>query len=237
MEDQEIKMQTSSEGEGATNLNQDKPDWLPEKFESAEELAKAYGELEKKMGSNNETQETPEQPVTQEQAEEATGIQLDKFYDEYADKGELTNESYEELAKQGLNKDLVDSFIQGQNALAEQQSNEMHAIVGGKENYESMVSWASENLTETESLAFNAIMEKGNRDEMQLAINGMNSRWKSSVGANEPRTIKGVAAKINSDVFKSTYEVAEAINNPKYSKDTFYRKQVEDKIKRSNILG
>ena len=121
MEDQEIKMQTSEVGEGANNLNQDKPDWLPEKFESAEELAKAYGELEKKMGGNNETQETPEQPVTQEQAEEATGIQLDKFYDEFADKGELTNQSYEELAKQGLNKDLVDSFIQGQNALAEQQ--------------------------------------------------------------------------------------------------------------------
>ena len=36
MEDTEIKMQTSNEGEGATNLNQDKPDWLPEKFESAE---------------------------------------------------------------------------------------------------------------------------------------------------------------------------------------------------------
>ena len=160
MEDQEIKMQTSEVGEGANNLNQDKPDWLPEKFESAEELAKAYGELEKKMGGNNETQETPEQPVTQEQAEEATGIQLDKFYDEFADKGELTNQSYEELAKQGLNKDLVDSFIQGQNALAEQQSNEMHSIVGGKDNYESMVNWASENLTETESTAFNAIMEK-----------------------------------------------------------------------------
>jgi hypothetical protein len=237
MEDQEIKMQTSEVGEGANNLNQDKPDWLPEKFESAEELAKAYGELEKKMGGNNETQETPEQPVTQEQAEEATGIQLDKFYDEFADKGELTNQSYEELAKQGLNKDLVDSFIQGQNALAEQQSNEMHSIVGGKDNYESMVNWASENLTETESTAFNAIMEKGNRDEMQLAINGMNSRWKSSVGANEPRTIRGTAPKINSDVYKSTYEVAEAINNPKYAKDTFYRKQVEDKIKRSNILG
>ena len=236
MEDTEIKMQTSEEGEGATNLNQDKPEWLPEKFESAEELAKAYGELEKKMGGN-ETQETPEQPVTQDQAEEATGITLDKFYDEFADKGELTNESYEELAKQGLNKDLVDSFIAGQNAIAEQQSNEMHSIVGGKESYDQMVNWASENLTETESKAFNAIMDKGNKDEMQLAINGMSSRWKSAVGGNEPRTIRGTAPRINSDVFKSTYEVAEAINNPKYAKDTFYRKQVEDKIKRSNILG
>ena len=159
---EEVKLQTSDIGEANNPIKSDKPEWLPEKFESAEELAKAYGELEKKMGSNNpSTEETTEQPVTQEQAEEATGIQLDKFYDEFADKGELTNESYEELAKQGLNKDLVDSFIQGQNALAEQQQNEMHSIVGGKNNYESMVKWASETLTETESKAFNAIMEKG----------------------------------------------------------------------------
>ena len=236
MEDAEVKMQTSEVGEGATNLSQEKPEWLPEKFESAEQLAKAYGELEKKMGGN-ETQEAPEQPVTQEQAEEATGIQLDKFYDEFADKGELTNESYDELSKQGLNKDLVDSFIAGQNAIAEQQTFQMHATVGGKESYDAMVNWASENLSETESKAFNAIMDKGNKDEMSLAINGMNSRYKSAVGANEPRTIRGTAPKVNADVFKSTYEVAEAINNPKYSKDTFYRKQVEDKLKRSDILS
>jgi len=236
MEDAEVKMQTSEVGEGANSLNQEKPEWLPEKFESAEQLAKAYGELEKKMGGN-ETQEAPEQPVTQEQAEEATGVQLDKFYDEFADKGELTNQSYEELAKQGLNKDLVDSFIEGQNAIAEQQTANMHATVGGKENYDGMINWASEHLSETESKAFNAIMDKGNKDEMSLAINGMNSRYKSAVGANEPRTIRGTAPKVSADVFKSTYEVAEAINNPKYSKDTFYRKQVEDKLKRSDILS
>ena len=35
-----------------------RPNWLPEKFASAEELAKAYGELEKKMSSPKE--EVPE---------------------------------------------------------------------------------------------------------------------------------------------------------------------------------
>ena len=31
-----------------------RPNWLPEKFASAEELAKAYGELEKKMSAPKE---------------------------------------------------------------------------------------------------------------------------------------------------------------------------------------
>ncbi len=32
---------------------QERPEWLPEKFESAEALAKAYGELESKMGQGD----------------------------------------------------------------------------------------------------------------------------------------------------------------------------------------
>jgi len=38
-------------------------------------------------------------------------------------------------------------------------------------------------------------------------------------------------------MFKSTYEVAQAINDKRYSHDTAYRKSVEEKLKRSDILG
>ena len=33
--------------------NQDRPEWLPEKFKSAEDMAKSYTELEKKFSSGN----------------------------------------------------------------------------------------------------------------------------------------------------------------------------------------
>ena len=229
---EEVKVQTTEDGEGAIPMKSDRPEWLPEKFESAEELAKSYGELEKKLGDNNAEAETPQE--AKEQAEKATGVSLDKYYSEFADKKELSEESYAELSKQGLNKELVDSYIAGQNALAERQSNEMHSTVGGKENYDKMIDWATGSLSETEIGAFNAIMEKGNPDEMKLAINGMNSRFRSTA---EPRLVKGEAPKFASDMFKSTYEVAEAINDKRYSHDTAYRKSVEEKLKRSDILG
>jgi len=38
------------------------------------------------------------------------------------------------------------------------------------------------------------------------------------------------------DTYKSTAEVINAINDPKYQKDTAYRKSVEEKIKRSNVM-
>ena len=39
-------------------VSDERPGWLPEKFANAEELAKAYGELEKRM-SSKPTEEKP----------------------------------------------------------------------------------------------------------------------------------------------------------------------------------
>ena len=96
------------------NLNTDRPSWLPEKFNTAEDLAKAYGELEKAYSSK----EAP-QPMTQQQVEQTTGLSLDNYYNEFAEKGELSEDSYNQLASQGLSRDLVDSYIEGQSAIAD----------------------------------------------------------------------------------------------------------------------
>ena len=86
----------------------DRPEWLPEKFNNAEELAKAYNELEKsflvvKHKNNKLQQQTQEQP-TQEQVEQTTGLNLDAYAEEYEQSGELSDKTYQELASKGLNK-------------------------------------------------------------------------------------------------------------------------------------
>ena len=43
---------------------------------------------------------------------------MDKFYEEYSEKGGLSDKSYEELEKMGLDKGLVDGYIAGQEAIA-----------------------------------------------------------------------------------------------------------------------
>ena len=96
---------TTSVSEPDTNIqsSEDRPEWLPEKFQSAEDLAKAYSELEKKLSNPQEQQATEEQP-TKEEVEQETGITLDKYYDEWVEKGELGQESYAELEKAMENK-------------------------------------------------------------------------------------------------------------------------------------
>ena len=207
--------------EEQTEQQTDRPQWLPEKFQSAEELAKAYGELEKSYSTKTQ----------------ATTNDLNPFFDEYADKGELAEESYTKLQGMGLGKDVVDNYIQGMKAQTDLQVNRIQQEVGGADSYNNMVNWASENLAEAEVNAFNNTMENGNGDDAILAAKGMAARYQAtqSPKTHEPSLIQGDAAP-SRDNFRSTAEVVNAINDKRYQEDSAYRKDVEEKIKRSDVM-
>ena len=137
----------------------------------------------------------------------------------------------------GLGKDVVNNYIQGMKAQSDLQVNRIQQEVGGADTYNNMVKWASENLAEAEVNAFNNTMENGSGDDAILAAKGMTARYQAtqSPKTNEPSLIKGDAAQAR-DNFRSTAEVVKAINDPRYNDDSAYRKDVEEKINRSNVL-
>ena len=131
-----------------------KPEWLPDKFQSAEEMAKAYGELENKLGQPNP--ETPE-PIKEDtksdmeiadKAVESAGLDMGTLQQEFDTTGTLAETSYEALAKAGIPKDYVDQFIAGQNAVKASQESEVKGLVGGDEGYSEMTSWAGQNMVD-----------------------------------------------------------------------------------------
>ena len=75
VEQVEIKDDGLTEAQQQSTLDKsttERPSWLPEKFESAEDMAKSYAELEKSYSAKKE-----EAPAEQKEAEEATGFSLD----------------------------------------------------------------------------------------------------------------------------------------------------------------
>src|SRR6056300_401857 len=103
---------------------QDRPDWLPEKFKSAEDMANAYSELEKKLGSNEQEQEEEQPAQEEEQSDEqqeddtTEGNDLTKLLNEanevfQKNNNELPEESYEKLVEAGIPKSLIDQYIAG----------------------------------------------------------------------------------------------------------------------------
>jgi len=212
------------------DANQNRPSWLPEKFNSAEDLAKAYGELEKAYSSK----EAP-QPINQQQAEQATGLSLDNYYNEFAEKGELSEDSYNQLESQGLSRDLVDSYIEGQSAIADGHVTQIKSAAGGDAEYSKITEWAATNIPQNELETYNNIVENGSVEEAMMAVSGLKARYDNSVGV-PPNLLQGQQAQPTS-AFQSTAEIVAAINDPRYQVDTAYRKGVEEKIKRSNALG
>jgi len=215
-----------------TNKSTDdvRPDWLPEKFKSAEDMAKAYSELEKKQ---SEPVEQPAEDRTYEN--ETTPQPMDKFYSEYQDNGSLSEQSYEELNKMGLDKNLVDGYIAGQEAIANNDVQIVHNTVGGADNYNKLIDYAKTNLSEAEQNAFNDTLETGSIEQVKFAVMGIASR--AGINAEQPQSmINGDSIETSSDTFESSAQVIEAMNDPRYAKDPAFRKSVEDKIARSTAI-
>ena len=219
----------------AEQPSSDKPSWLPEKFKSGEDLAKAYSELEKAYSGRNPTQEETTPEVTKEAVEQQTGMSLDAFYAEFAQNCSLSVVSYDKLNESGLSKELVDSYIQGQMALADQSVSEIQNSVGGEKQYQAIVDWASQNLEDSEIATFNKQIEDGTIDEAKFSIKALESRYKLA-NCVEPNLVQGTKAGAGADTFRSVQQVVEAMNDPRYETDPAYRDEVARRMKNSDIM-
>jgi len=230
---QDANSQSTQEAQ-ITETSSERPEWLPEKFSNAEELAKAYGELEKRFsGKPEETAKTEDLNIKEATPEENKAGELDKFYNEFHEKGELSENSYSELSNLGLSKEVVDAYISGQQALAEQKAGSIMATVGGKEQYGEMIDWASKNLSPQEIKAFNNTVDNGSLEQAQLAIAGVQAKF--SQNNNEPNLFTGNKADANVG-YRSVGEMLQDINDPRYATDSAFRADVENKVKQSNAL-
>jgi len=225
---------------GLENPNvSDRPEWLPEKFNTVEDMASAYESLEQKLGSTEEAEEAPVyeedglEEITNELEER--GVDFDALSDEYMEHGGLTEESYEALLEAGIPRAMVDQFIDGQQAVATQLQQQAFEQVGGQEAYEDMVTWASESLPEASIDAFNDAINSGNSETASLAIQGLQARYRS-VNGSEPTLVMGETNNVTGGVFNSAAQLTAAMRDPRYSTDSAYRQEVASKLSRSNVL-
>ena len=188
-----------------------------------------------KQFSSRPKEEVKEDAKIPEKTEAQTNS-LEKFYNEYAEKGSLSDKSYLDLAKQGLDKELVDGYIEGQKALADNHTKAIQDVVGGKDRYGDLMDWASKNLTECEQSAFNNMVDGGSIDEAKLAVQGLMTKAGVTVNTNQPSLFEGTSDVTPNDAYESVSQVTDAMNDPRYEKDPAYRKKVVDKLARSTVI-
>ena len=217
---------------------QERPEWLPEKFKSPEDMAKAYGELEKEFTKSRqegtqveETESTPTEDA--KEAVESVGLNFESMSEEYMENGELSSDTYAELESKGIPKNIVDAYIQGQQSIANNVKGDIFNTVGGEENYTQMTEWAADNMNQAEKDAFNLAVNSGDTAQAKLAVEALNARYKNMVGV-EPNLVGGRPSE-SVDTYQSWAQVTTDMKNPAYSKDPAFRATVEKKLGRSKL--
>ena len=214
--------------------SEERPEWLDEKFETPEDLAKAYNELQKKQSSKEPKAKKEEAPA-EEEAASSLNSSVQKATEEFAEKGALTDKTYVELEKAGIPRSFVEAYIAGQESMSTAQALEIQSEVGGNANYTAMSDWAAENLSDGDLDGFNSIVETGSIDQAKMAVKGLYAQF-ISAGGQPPELSQGSTSGSSVKPFGSAAQVTEAMRDSRYSNDPAYRANVEKRLAVSNVL-
>lgn len=214
---------------------EERPEWLDEKFESPEEMAKAYKELQKKM-SKPKAEKKESAKTDEASAPEATTSAIEDARNEFAESGELSDKAFDALEKAGLPRSFVEQYIAGQQAMSVQQAATIQESIGGAGNYEAMAEWASENLADGDLDAFNDIVEGPSVEQARVAVKGLYAQFQAA-GGKGPALVQGsTSGDAGVKPFGSTAQVTEAMRDPRYASDPAYRENVEKRMSVSSIF-
>jgi len=220
---------------------------LAGKYKDAQELEKAYIELEKKLGSRDTQQEETAEPEVEDQSEPseyATQIEaISRAAEEFNSNGELSEETLAEFEKMS-SKELIQAYFEYEQNLptfdesqsvdlSQSEINQIQNSVGGEAAYQQLVGWAAQNFSPSEIQAFDNVVDSGNVDAINLALAGLKARYTDAVGY-EGNMIQGKAAS-PADTFKSQAEVVRAMNDSRYDRDPAYRNEIMEKLARSDL--
>ena len=212
-------------------LEQQQTQMLAGKFENAEQLEKAYLELQQKMGQGEQEAE-PEEEV-----QESDPDYLAQAMNEYQETGKLSDE----IKKQLDELDYEDMFAAMQSQapqespdLTEEEMNAIRNYVGGEQQYGALMDWAAQTLDSNYVEAFDDLVQNGSARAIQLAVRGLMAEYENHNGY-EGRMLTGKAATETPDVFRSQAEVVQAMSDPRYDNDPAYRNDVFEKLGRSNV--
>jgi hypothetical protein len=236
------------------NLEAAQEQMLAGKYENAEQLERAYLELQQKLGNpdrGDEQGDVPEEELEDQdqEAEEDQEIEyseaeraiLEASQEYYSEDG-LSEETYNQLSQMDT-QELLDTYLQLQQQqqpeptpdLSDSDVNSIYGFAGGADQYNAITQWAGQNMDPSFVNAYDRVVESGDPASIQLALAGLMATYYENNGY-EGRMYSGGRGEVeNAPSFRSQAEVIEAMNDPRYEIDPAYRQDVFDALERSNI--
>ena len=179
-----------------------------------------------------ETQKETEKVIKEEL--ETKGLSFDEFSEEYQNTGTLSPESINKLEQAGYPKAMVDAYIAGLEAQSSKFVDTVKSYSDGKwDNIVELVKSQGQEAID----GFNATLNTGNLSQIKLMINGLLAQHKTQFGTSNPLVTGMPTATTNQAGFTSKQEMVSAMADKRYGRDMSYTREVQTKVKMSNIFG
>tara|TARA_Y100000015_G_scaffold37766_1_gene39980 strand:- start:411 stop:1043 length:633 start_codon:yes stop_codon:yes gene_type:complete len=107
-------------------------------------------------------------------------------------------------------------------------------MAGGQQEYEQMLSWAGENLSEAEIDMYDNVMDSGDPAACFFAVQALMARYGDMTGV-DGELLTGKSAAVQTQAFRSQAELVQAMSDPRYENDPAYRSDVINKLENSEI--
>ena len=227
---------------------------LAGKYKDAQQLEKAYVELQKKLGDKGDGDSTEAgdtedsyEDESEEGYEDEEEADVDTSEDGFLDtlweeaQGEYSEETLEKISKMDA-VDIADMHLRYRQQvedsrppqITEQQVTELKGVAGGEEQYSEMLQWAQDTLNPQEIQMFDTVMERGDPLAAFFAVRSLAYRYQDSLG-RDGKMITGTAPRGDGSQFESQAEVVEAMSDPRYDRDPAFRQKIMKKLERSDI--
>ena len=209
--------------------DESRPEWLPEKFSSAEEMAQAYKNLEQQFHSGSEEREQQEEeqrfqdeevpeiqgttPSQVHQLLDDRGLDFAAFQEEYNSTGELSAEALAALEEAGISQEVGD-YLLGEACIEAKSISDLF-----------MSSHSGHLWRQLENLDANT----------QLAVSGLYARYQNSEGV-PPSLMSGEFGQDVAPRYESLAQVTSAMSDPRYQSDPAYRAKVAQRLGNSQVL-
>lgn len=224
------------------NAKPSRPDWAPEKFWNAETgevnaegLAKSYAELESKLGGDTAGDADSGDAAADADTAKAVGVSEKEFngwVEAYQKDGKVGEETYARLEKLGFGKEVVDAYIEGQQARSSLAETQLLEPVGGRAAFDKMTAWAADNWGEDNLKAYNDAVDSPDSGKVTEALSSLKKAYIDANGS-EPTLAGGESAAEGAGGYSSKAQMQKDMGNPDYARDPAFRQKVMERIKRT----
>lgn len=180
-------------------------------------------------------------PVIKEEAKPtpaqlASKLDYTGLISKHVEEGDVSAEDYAAIEAAGLSKEQFLMMADAQKTIMLKNNDVLYSFVGGKENYDSLKTFAAEHFSDSEVEAYNAAMNSGNMKIAELAVMGLNAMAERERGKAPTLRLgaDGIPAG-NEQAYPDQQSLINDLNSRKYRTDQNFKAQVDARRAKSGF--